>query len=1074
MSKKTLTLIAACVFALFITGCQNLTSFNFKEESARIENANPAAEPEKEKPFITFDFGSSSARTVNPVFDITKLTDITLKGTVTDGVEETLFTKKTYAEITDSEFKVQLKKEGTYSFVMTAKLNERNYSSSLSGKEIKCGKNELSFSLAFTNQDENFVAGKGNIQINLKVKNNSNIKYAKVTLLKTDGTPAFDEEKIDNSNNGTFIYTKENVTAGNYTVKYSFYNGENLLGYYMETVNVSKDLSSTAIREVEDVAQYYKITYELGDGSWVEGYEPASVYSKFGISALPAWDKAFKVNDGVEGWYYDENCTAKATNESIKTKTGDITLYPKYAHIAYAEGFGNLVNRIKASSATETEPIKILDKNPDLGKIAGALKDESVKVGIDLSECTELKSLPDSCFLYCSSISQITLPESVTTIGAMAFDGCSSISQITLPESVTTIGSSVFENCSSLSQITLPEGVTTVGHHAFFNCNSLTKIKIPKGVTIINACIFDGCSSLSQITLPEVVTKIEDDAFFGCSSLSKITLPEGVTTIGRSAFKGCSLLSQIMLPESVTTIGEEAFFNCSSLTEIKIPFNVTSIGDDDIPLYPFSSFIGCTGLTKVTAPCRFKDKENFNKCFGDQYPKINFEWEHSFTGENSTCDCGEAKTGFEEGSCGTNAKFTFVYKTGLLTITGSGKVTKSGTLTVEGTSTPSSNVFGTFADKIKTVTIDDAITDVDTDLFSYFSNLTTVTAPCTIQKNAGIDESKLKEITWHHKYENHGKNCNCGKGGEQKSSTNQCPNSTVICTYYDKEKLAIYSGTGELTMFSMPDPGMVDEFFDKLCDTEIIEICDGVTKIGANAFDFMSRIKEVKMSDTVTSIESGAFSVYGKSYLAKITLSKNLTEIGSSAFSGCTSLENIVIPDSVETIGYGAFSGCTSLKTVTIPNGVETIEGKLFLGCTSLKNIVIPDSVKSIDYEAFSGCTSLENIVIPDNVKSIEYNAFSECTKLKTVTIPNGVETIDVELFLGCISLENIEIPDSVKFIYDNVFNDCTNLKTVKIGTGVEYISDYAFEGCPSTVQITAPEKLKGNKCFNGFNVTWY
>lgn len=340
MLKKTLALIASCVFALFITGCQNFISFDSSDNSENTDNQKT------ESPLLTFSFDGNSTRTINPVLDCSKLTAITLKGTVADGVEETLFTGKTYAEITAADFNIALTKAGTYSFVMMAKLNERNYSCSLSNVEIKNGKNALSFSMSFINQDENLVAGNGNIEVNLQIKNHSDIKYAKASLVKADGTTVYDEEMITKTENGIFIYTKSNVSAGNYIVKYAFYNGENLLGYYMENVNVSKDLSSTAIRNVEDVAQYHKINYQLNGGSWVEGYDAAGAYSKFGIvSSLPAWDKAFKVNDGIEGWYYDSGLTQKATSENIKTKTGDITLYASYDLISSAEGLVNLVNR---------------------------------------------------------------------------------------------------------------------------------------------------------------------------------------------------------------------------------------------------------------------------------------------------------------------------------------------------------------------------------------------------------------------------------------------------------------------------------------------------------------------------------------------------------------------------------------------------------------------------------------------------------------------------------------------------------------------------------------------------------
>ncbi len=201
-------------------------------------------------------------------------------------------------------------------------------------------------------------------------------------------------------------------------------------------------------------------------------------------------------------------------------------------------------------------------------------------------------SIGDSAFSGCSSLTSITIPESLTSIGDSAFRGCSSLTRITIPESVTSIGGSAFEGCSRLTSITILGSVTSIG--AFRGCSSLTSITIPESVTIIGGSAFYDCSSLTSITIPESVTSIGGSAFYDCSSLTSITIPESVTSIGDSAFRGCSSLTSITIPESVTSIGDSAFRGCSSLTSITIPESVTSIGS--------SAFYDCSSLTSITIP----------------------------------------------------------------------------------------------------------------------------------------------------------------------------------------------------------------------------------------------------------------------------------------------------------------------------------------------------------------------------------------------------------------------------------------------------------------------------------------
>ena len=197
-----------------------------------------------------------------------------------------------------------------------------------------------------------------------------------------------------------------------------------------------------------------------------------------------------------------------------------------------------------------------------------------------------------SPFKNCDRLTDFIFGEEVEHIPAYLCNNLRLLNTIVIPNSVTTIGNGAFASCSGLTEVIIPNSVTTIGYRVFASCTGLTEVSIPNSITTIGEKAFNGCTGLTEITIPNSVTDIGNLAFAGCTGLTEVSIPNSITTIRGGAFEGCSGLTTVTIGNSVTTIGERAFTSCSGLTEVTIPNSVTTIGD--------SAFEGCTGLKTVT------------------------------------------------------------------------------------------------------------------------------------------------------------------------------------------------------------------------------------------------------------------------------------------------------------------------------------------------------------------------------------------------------------------------------------------------------------------------------------------
>ena len=210
-----------------------------------------------------------------------------------------------------------------------------------------------------------------------------------------------------------------------------------------------------------------------------------------------------------------------------------------------------------------------------------------------------------SPFRYKTSLTSLTIGNSVTSIGEKAFDGCSGLTSINIPNSITTIGVAAFQGCSGLTSLNIPNSITSIGSSTFSGCSGLTSLNIPNSVTSIGSNAFDGCSDLTSLTIPNSVTSIDHKAFYGCTSLASVKIEDSTEPLkfGGDVFSSCPITSlyvgrdlshtyrpasslftnttslvSLTIGNSVTSIEEKGFSGCSELTEIRIGEGIKDIG----------------------------------------------------------------------------------------------------------------------------------------------------------------------------------------------------------------------------------------------------------------------------------------------------------------------------------------------------------------------------------------------------------------------------------------------------------------------------------------------------------------
>lgn len=547
----------------------------------------------------------------------------------------------------------------------------------------------------------------------------------------------------------------------------------------------------------------------------------------------------------------------------------------------------------------------VLEIRPGTKTIAAEAMKERTKITEIILPDT-LSTIGEKAFYGCSGLKSIRFGKSVSAIGTGAFSLCSGLENIALHSeneiyqlqdnclihkqdqtlvlgcktsripadgSVTQIGAFAFEGCTSLSEIAIPDTISHIGEGAFRDCNGLKTVKLGNGVQIVGKRAFEECDVLSQIDLGQSVHTIDDHGFAYNHRITHVDFPVSLRYLGEEAFSNATGLVSLNFQEGLQSIGKNCFYFCETLTQLHLPDSLTEI--------KAGAFYGCEKIAEIA--------------FGNRLTTI---------GSSAFDGCKALATLTIPESVHTIENSAFYECTSLQELD-LGQVKKIGYSAFESCTS------------LKEIHIPASVTDLGQQAFAYCS---------AVEKMTVSHENPV-----YHSQEN--------------------------CIIHTEQKYLLYG-----------------------CKNSVIPADGSVTALQSYSFAGCTDLKRIEVPDQITRIE--AYTFYGCHKLTYMKLpfvggSKNSDNYIGYIFGGGPSQNDLFVPG--------------TLLEIVITGG--TVVGDSgFKNCRYLQKIVLPESITSIGYYAFANCPKLDNVVVPGNLQTIKHGDIFDGTPYAMMQISYNQE----------------------------------------------------------------------------------